>query len=96
LTFSERAQKDGKLLIREKSSAKVRELLEILENDPLQNPPPYEKLRGELEGMYPRRINVRHRMLYELREYDGNEYKGVVHIVAMRTHYGGMPSFLFV
>ena len=96
LTFSKQAQKDAKLLANDKLSGKAKEILETLEKNPLQNPPPYENLRGELEGMYSRRINSRHRIVYELRDHDGAEYAGVVHIVRMRTHYKGMLSFLFV
>jgi len=90
LTFSKQAQKDAELLEGDKLSDKVMEILEILEKNPMQNPPPYEKLRGELEGMYSRRINSRYRLVYELRDFDGPEYKGVVHIVRMRTHNKGM------
>jgi len=75
---------------------RAKELLEILERNPLQNPPPYEKLRGELEGMYSRRINSKHRIVYELRDYVGPEYKGIVNIVRMRTHYKGMLSLLLI
>ena len=95
LTFSKQAQKDLDLLVAEKLSAKVRELLEILEINPFQNPPPYEKLRGEASGKYSRRINSKHRIVYAIREYDGPEYKGVVHIIRMRTHYRGIYSVLF-
>ena len=96
LTFSKQAQKDAKLLVGDKLSDKAMEILEILERDPLLNPPPYEKLHGELEGMYSRRINSKHRIVYEIREHDGSEYRGVVHIIRMRTHYKGMLSFLFL
>ena len=96
LTFSKQARKDAKLLAGDKLSDKAKELLEILENDPLQDPPPYEKLHGELEGMYSRRINSKHRIVYEIRGHDSAEYRGVVHIVRMRTHYKGMLSLLFI
>ena len=96
LTFSKQAQKDAKLLVGDKLSEKAKEILEILEKDPLQNPPPYERLRGELDGMYSRRINSKHRIIYEIRKHDGPEYMGVVHIVRMRTHYKGMLSILFL
>ena len=68
----------------------------MLETDPMRTPPSCEKLRGELEGMYSRRISSKHRIIYELRDHDGPEYKGVVHIVRMRTHYKGMLSILFL
>ena len=96
LTFSRQAQKDAKFLIGDKLSEKVKEILEVLEKNPMQNPPPYEKLRGELEGLYSRRINSKHRIVYEVREFDNPEYAGVVHIIRMRTHYKGMLSIMFL
>jgi len=96
LTFSKQAQKDAKLLLNDKLSWKAKEILDMLERNPLQNPPPHEKLRGELEGMYSRRINSKHRIVYELREHDGPEYRGVVHVVRMGTHYKGMLPLLFI
>lgn len=96
LTFSKQAQKDAKLLAGDKLSSKVRDILDILENDPLQNPPPYEKLHGELNGMYSRRINSKHRIVYEIRGCDDPEYAGIVNIVRLRTHYKGMLSLLFL
>ena len=96
LTFSGQAQKDLNLLVAEKLSAKAKELLEILEYDPFQNPPSYEKLRGEASGKYSRRINSKHRIVYTIRECEDIEYKGIVHIIRMRTHYRGMLSVLFL
>ena len=95
LTFSKQAQKDAKLLAEDKLSDKAREILEILEKNPFQSPPPYEKLRGELDGFYSRRINSKHRIVYEVtRGIPG--YAGGVHIIKMRTHYRGMLSLLFL
>jgi Txe/YoeB family toxin of toxin-antitoxin system len=96
LTFSRQARKDVDLLIEDNLSGKAKEILDILESNPLQNPPSYEKLRGELSGMYSRRINSKHRIVYEIRDCEDPEYKGIVHIVRMRTHYRGMPSLLFL
>ena len=96
LTFSKQAQKDLNLLVRENLSEKVKVLLEILEINPFQNPPPYEKLRGEASGKYSRRINSKHRLVYDVRNHDGPEYKGIVHIIRMRTHYRGILSILFL
>ncbi|MDR0791214.1 MAG: Txe/YoeB family addiction module toxin [Methanomassiliicoccaceae archaeon] len=96
LTFSKQAQKDLKLLAAENLSEKARALLEILEIDPFQDPPPYEKLRGEASGKFSRRINSKHRLVYDVRECDGRGHKGVVHIIRMRTHYRGMYSVLFL
>lgn len=94
LTFSKLAQKDLELLKAEKLSEKVREQLEILETDPYQ--PPYEKLRGEGRGKYSRRINAKHRIVYDIRESDDPNYKGIVHIIRLRTHYRGIYSVLFL
>lgn len=60
----------------------VEELLEILRVNPYQNPPPYEKLVGNMRGMYSRRINRQHRLVYEV-----DETSKTVRIVAMWTHY---------
>ena len=61
---------------------RVEALLEILAENPYQNPPPYEKLRGNLSGFYSRRINIQHRLVYDVSE----ELK-TVRIVAMWSHY---------
>ena len=58
------------------------ELLDVLRNDPFQNPPPYEKLLGDLSGKYSRRINIQHRLVYEVFE----EQK-IVRVLRMWTHY---------
>lgn len=60
----------------------VDDLLTILVQNPYQNPPPYEKLVGDMKGMYSRRINKQHRLVYEI-----DEPKKIVRIVAMWTHY---------
>lgn len=61
---------------------KVDSLLSILRQDPYQNPPPYEKLKGDLLGFYSRRINVQHRLVYSV-----HEAEKTVKIAAMWTHY---------
>jgi len=73
---------------------KVGELVCIVSADPYQNPPPYEKLVGDLEGFYSRRINVQHRFIYDVQpntnnytDESGTPYKGVVHVLKMWTHY---------
>ena len=76
------AQKDAKKLSKAKLSKKTQELIEILKDNPYQNPPPYEKLVGNLKGLYSRRINIQHRLIYEVREEDK-----VVRIHRMWTHY---------
>jgi len=66
VVYSRHAQKDAKKLAKSKLKKKAKELLELLENDPFQNPPPFEKLVGDLEGAYSRRINIQHRLVYQV------------------------------
>ena len=62
------AQKDAKKLASSNLRDKAQELLDIIQTNPFQNPPPYEKLVGDLEGAYSRRINIQHRLVYEVIE----------------------------
>ena len=66
LAYSKFALKDAKKLSAAGLKDKAQTLLNILEIDPLQNPPPYEKLVGDLKGAYSRRINIQHRLIYEI------------------------------
>jgi len=61
---------------------KAKALIEILAEDPFRNPPPYEKLLGDLKGAYSRRINIQHRMVYEVIEEEK-----IVKILSMWSHY---------
>ena len=61
---------------------KVDSLLEVISENPYRNPPPYEKLKGPLSNFYSRRINIQHRLVYDV-----DEEKRIVRIVAMWTHY---------
>lgn len=82
IVYSKQAQKDAKKLKAAGLKPKAEELLEILKNDPLQNPPSFEKLVGDLAGAYSRRINIHNRLVYEI------FFKGkVVRILRMWTHY---------
>ena len=81
--YSKLAQKDAKKLSSSNLGIKTKELIEIIKKDPYQNPPPYEKLVGNLSGIYSRRINIKHRIVYEVRESDK-----VVRILRMWSHYG--------
>lgn len=65
-----------------KLDGKVKKLIAVLENDPFQNPPPYEKLVGDLKTAYSRRINVQHRLVYQVYEQEQ-----IVKIISMWTHY---------
>jgi toxin YoeB len=82
LVFSKQAQKDALKIKNSGLKDNVLELLEVLQHDPYQNPPPYEKLVGDLSGAYSRRINVIHRLVYQVLE----ELK-IVKVLRMWTHY---------
>ncbi|MGF1672780.1 MAG: Txe/YoeB family addiction module toxin [Rivularia sp. (in: cyanobacteria)] len=68
LLYTKQAKKDAKKLASSNLKDKAEELLAILAEKPFQNPPPYEKLVGDLEGAYSRRINLQHRLVYEIIE----------------------------
>lgn len=80
--FSNRAIKDIQLLKQAKLASKAQSLCRILEDNPFQTPPPYEKLVGDLKGSYSRRINIHHRLVYEV-----DEDKQEVYVLRMWTHY---------
>ena len=80
--FSKVAVKDAKNLSAAGLKAKAQALLDLLRTNPWQNPPPYEKLVGELAGSYSRRINRQHRLVYRV-----NETERQVDVLRMWTHY---------
>lgn len=80
--FSKQADKDKKLIKQAGFENKVRELINILYSNPFQNPPPYETLTGNLKGYYSRRINVQHRLVYQVLKEEK-----AVKIIRMWTHY---------
>ncbi|MBN3874738.1 MAG: Txe/YoeB family addiction module toxin [Nostoc sp.] len=82
LIYTKQAQKDAKKLAFSNLKEKAEELLAVLQDNPFQNPPPYEKLVGDLSGAYSRRINIQHRLVYEVIESEQ-----VVKIIRMWTHY---------
>ena len=82
LVFSKYALKDAKKLSAAGLKENAQALLDILELDPLQNPPPYEKLVGDLKGVYSRRINIQHRLVYEVFRKEKT-----VRVLRMWTHY---------
>jgi len=82
LVFSKYALKDAKKLSAAGLKEKAQVLLGVLEVDPLQNPPPYEKLVGDLKGAYSRRINIQHRLVYEVFRKEKT-----VRVLRMWTHY---------
>ena len=82
IVFAKDALKDAKKLsaggLRERAQA----LLDVLAQDPFQNPPPYEKLVGDLAGAYSRRISIQHRLVYEVFKKEH-----IVRVLRMWTHY---------
>ena len=82
IIYSSQAQKDAKKANRAGFRNNIEKLIKILENNPYQNPPPYEKLVGDLLGIYSRRINIQHRLLYQIYENEKT-----VKIIRMWTHY---------
>ena len=82
VVFTKQAQKDAQKLASTGLKAKAEELIEILRTDPFQNPPPFEKLIGDLSGAYSRRINIQYRLVYQVLE----EQK-IVKVIRMWTHY---------
>ena len=82
LVFTKQAQKDAKKLSAAGLRSKTEQLLDILRKNPYQNPPPYEKLVGDLAGAISRRINIQHRLVYQVLEE-----QRVVKIIGMWTHY---------
>ena len=82
VVFSKHAEKDAKKLASVGLKAKAQESLAILAIDPFQNPPSYEKLMGDLAGAYSRRINIQHRLVYEVFTKER-----VVRVLRMWTHY---------
>lgn len=82
LIYTRQAQKDAQKLASSGPKEKAKELLKIVEGDPYQNPPPYEKLVGDLAGAYSRRINIQHRLVYQVLEKER-----VVKVLRLWTHY---------
>jgi Txe/YoeB family toxin of toxin-antitoxin system len=82
VVFAKHALKDAKKLAAAGLKGKAQDLLEVLAIDPFQNPPPYEKLVGDLEGAYSRRINIQHRVVYEVFKKERT-----VRVLRMWTHY---------
>jgi toxin YoeB len=82
LHYTKQAQKDAKKLASSGLKSKAQALLAILEEDPCQNPPPFEKLVGDLSGAYSRRINIQNRLVYQVLKAEK-----VVKILRLWTHY---------
>lgn len=82
LVYTKQAQKDAKKIAGAGLRGKVQDLLDILAEDPLRSPPPFEKLVGDLAGAYSRRINIQHRLVYQILKDDRT-----VKVLRMWTHY---------
>ena len=82
LYYTKQAQKDARKLASSGLKAKAQQLLAIIEADPWENPPPFEKLVGDLTGAYSRRINIQHRLVYQVLEAER-----AVKILWLWTHY---------
>lgn len=80
IEYHKKAVKDIERLKSNNLEKNAKKLIELIKENPFQNPPPYEKLAGDLKGLYSRRINIQHRLVYKV-----NENK--VQILSMWTHY---------
>ena len=82
IVYTKQAQKDAKKITQSGLKNRAQMLLDILKENPLQNPPSYEKLVGDLAGAYSRRINIQHRLVYQLYEKEK-----IVKVIRMWTYY---------
>ncbi len=82
LVFTKQAQKDAKKIAHSGLKPQAEQLLKIIKENPFKNPPPYEKLVGDLSGAYSRRINIQHRLVYEV--IDNIK---TIKVIRMWTHY---------
>lgn len=82
VVFTKQAQKDARNLASAGLKDKAQNLINIIKENPYQNPPPYEKLIGDLLGSYSRRINIQHRLVYQVYEKENT-----VKVIRLWTHY---------
>lgn len=82
IVYTKQALKDAKKIKKSNLKGKVVDLINVLEVNPFQNPPPYEKLVGDLSGSYSRRINITHRLVYQVLDKEKT-----IKIIRMWTHY---------
>ena len=82
IVFTRQAQKDARKIASSNLKPHAQRLLDILAENPFQSPPPYEKLVGDLAGAYSRRINIQHRLVYQV--YDAEH---TIKVIRMWTHY---------
>ena len=82
IVFTRQAQKDARKIASSNLKSQAQRLLDLLSKNPFQNPPPYEKLVGDLAGAYSRRINIQHRLVYQVYTTEHT-----VKVLRMWTHY---------
>jgi len=82
IVFTRQAQKDARKLSAAGLKPKAEQLLKVLQTDPFQDPPPFEKLVGDLAGAYSRRISIQHRLVYQILKEER-----IVKVIRMWTHY---------
>jgi toxin YoeB len=82
VVYTKQAQKDAKKLKNTPLAVKAKKLLKLLADDPFRTPPPFEKLLGDLHGAYSRRINIQHRLVYQVLEK-----QKTVKVIRLWTHY---------
>lgn len=91
IVYDKQAVKDIKNLKSAGLDKKAKELIEVIRTNPFQTPPAYEGLVGNLQGFYSRRINIQHRLVYQVYaepiEVEGVQFQGTIKIVRMWTHY---------
>lgn len=91
LVYTKQAIKDLEKLKKANISQKAKVLVDLIRENPYQNPPKYEKLVGKLDGILSRRINIQHRLVYQVYENsfmeNGIEYRGTIKVIRMWTHY---------
>ncbi|MCL2712561.1 MAG: Txe/YoeB family addiction module toxin [Methanomassiliicoccaceae archaeon] len=94
--LSGQARKDLDFLAASELKDKVKAMLDLLVEDPFRSPPPFERMKGDLKRFYSRRLNSEHRVVYEVLPDETDEYKGVVVVARMRTHYRGIIPAIFL
>ena len=91
LVYTKQSLKDLDNLKKANISQKAKVLVDLIRKNPYQNPPRYERLVGKLDGVLSRRINIQHRLVYQVYEEpfteNGIEYRGTIKIIRMWTHY---------
>lgn len=83
IVYTKQAQKDAQKLSSSNLADKAKQLIAIIKRDPFTNPPSYEKLIGDLNGAFSRRINIQHRLVYQVLEEDK-----IIKVIRMWSHYG--------